>query len=233
MTFRRENRARQGRWQRQGRIRLTPIESRLGSILGRLKLGAWPHYRAGGFEVDFVLHEYLVGIEADGELYHSSLDAARKRDVKDAWFEERGYRILHLTGSVIMNDGPLAIREIQKTVAQARPRVPTPISELRPGSRGIVDAVVSKVWPARDVRRASGERDRIQEAILDDGTGTILLVHETSRPRGFSVGERIRIVDGSIMGYSGHPRIVVGPTGKIGSSARPRIVTPGGESNEP
>ena len=154
MKFSRDNRPDRQHWQGRGRTRLTPIESRLGSILRRLKLGAWSHYHAGGFEVDFVLHDYLVGVEADGELYHSSLEAAKRRDVKDAWFGARGYRILHLTGSVIMNDAPLVIQLIQETIAGAQPRPPTPVSKLRLGSQGVVEAAVTSV----DATRSEGER---------------------------------------------------------------------------
>ncbi len=233
MKFSRDNRPDRQHWQGRGRTRLTPIESRLGSILRRLKLGAWSHYHAGGFEVDFVLHDYLVGVEADGELYHSSLEAAKRRDVKDAWFGARGYRILHLTGSVIMNDAPLVIQLIQETIAGAQPRPPTPVSKLRLGSQGVVEAAVTKVWSPREVRRASGAVETIQEAMLDDGTGRILLVLESSRPRGFSVGEWIRIADGTVMGYSGHPRIVVGPTARIKRVATPPAEPLSGVPNRP
>jgi ssDNA-binding replication factor A large subunit len=114
-----------------------------------------------------------------------------------------------------MNDAPLAVRLIQETVARARSRPPAPISTLRPGSQEIVEAAVWKVWPPRDVKRASGAIDTIQEAVLDDGTGQILLVLQSRRPRGFSPGDRIRVVGATVTGYSGHPRIVVGPTTRI------------------
>jgi ssDNA-binding replication factor A large subunit len=132
-----------------------------------------------------------------------------------------------------MNDAALVVREIHKTITGARPRPPTPISTLRPGSQGVVEAAVARVWPPREVKRASGAVEKIHEAILDDGTGKILLVLESGRPRGFSVGEWIRIVDGTVMGYSGHPRIVVGPTARIKRVARPPAEPRGGVPNRP
>ncbi len=180
-----------------------------------MRLAAWPRYPIGGYELDFALQNHLVDIEADGELYHSSLEAASKRDRKDAWLESRGYRVLHLTGSVIMNDSPLVERLIRETVENATLRPKTTISTVEPGSLATLEATVLRLKSIREVKLPTGERTRVRNGKLRDETGEIPLVLWSDEVEMVAMQDKIRVVDGWVSEYMGHPQISLGKRGKL------------------
>jgi hypothetical protein len=197
------------------KIGLSPIEARLGGILSGMGLAAWPRFPLGGFELDFALKGYLLDIEADGELYHSSLMAASKRDRKDAWLESRGYKIVHLTGSVVMTDHPLAIRLIREAAAGAIPRPKTTVSSLEPLTLATLEATVSRLKSIREVELPSGVRTKVRNGKLRDETGELPLVLWGDEVDLVSVGDQIRLVDAWVSDYMGHRQVTPGKRGRI------------------
>jgi len=195
--------------------KLSPIESPLARILRSLKLAAWPHFPLGGYELDFALKDFLLDIEADGERYHSSLEAAAKRDVRDAWLKTRGYEVLRLTGSVILNDRELVIREIQKSVATASPRPKTRISDLEPKTLATFTATVSRLRPIREVPGPTGGTTKVRHGKLTDETGGVPLVLWGAEVDSVAVGNRVHAVDCWVDVYMGHLEVTTGTRGRI------------------
>lgn len=209
---------------RSSTIHQTPIERKLGEILGGLSLKAWPSYPFGGYELDFALKDYLLDIEADGELFHSSEEKAAKRDAKDAWLASRGYRVLHLTGSVIMNDRPLVVRLIREEVGKSSPRPKTTIATLESETLATFEATVIRLKSAREVPTPSGARIMVQNGKIRDETGEVPLVLWGDQVSKVRVGERILLTDVWISMYIGHIQVSIGKRGKL-ESVTPEQVT--------
>jgi hypothetical protein len=190
-----------------------------------MRLAAWPHYPFGGYELDFALKNYLVDIEADGELYHSSLEAASKRDRRDNWLESRGYKVVRLTGSVIMNDSPLAIQLIRETVERASPRPRTTISDLEPETLATFEATLCRLKPTREVNRPTGGRTKVRNGKLRDESGEVPLVLWGDEVNIVAVGNKVRVVDGWISEYMGHTQVSLGRRGNI------EVLAPSNDTN--
>lgn len=195
--------------------RLSPIERPLAEILGGSGLAAWPHFPLGGYELDFALKHFLLDIEADGERYHSSLEAAAKRDVRDSWLRTRGYEVLRLTGSVILNDRQLVIQEIRKSVAKAMPRPRTRIADLEPETLATFTATVSRLGPIREVPGPKGGTTVVRHGKLTDQTGGVPLVLWGAEVESVVVGDRVNAVDCWVGRYMGHLEVVTGTRGSI------------------
>lgn len=180
-----------------------------------MKLAAWPKYRFGGYELDFSLRDYLLDVEADGELFHSSIEKARKRDIRDAWLETRGYKVLRLTGSVIMNDSPLVIRLVNEAVGAASQRPATTISVLEPESFARFEARVSALTPIKVVELSDGQRRTLRNVVNRDDTGDVPLALWGEDIARVSLGDRLRLVDVLIKQYKGRLEVSRGPRGSI------------------
>jgi superfamily I DNA/RNA helicase/very-short-patch-repair endonuclease len=78
---------------------LTPIEARLARALERIGLDARPQVQIGPYTVDFLVQDRVV-VECDGAGYHDY----RSDRSRDRALEERGYRVLRVSGGEIFRD---------------------------------------------------------------------------------------------------------------------------------
>lgn len=95
----------------------TYIEKLLKEYLDELGLNAVFNHRVGSKWVDFALVSDKLAIEADGEFWHS--DAKKELD-RDLYLQERGWGVLHLTGSVIVNEANYCKQVIQDHIGAMR-----------------------------------------------------------------------------------------------------------------
>ena len=114
----------------QGRKLYTSIELSLLRELvkarqqGSIKHAIVPHFRPTEkfgpqpIELDFAIPDVKVGIEADGVLYHSTLQQQKDDDERDAKLAQAGWTILRFTDHEIESRLRGCIDTIIKTVAQ-------------------------------------------------------------------------------------------------------------------
>jgi very-short-patch-repair endonuclease len=86
----------------------TDIERITEAELLRLGLDYEFEYRVGRYSVDFLLPNYSVVVECDGEYWHH--DKQEKDSSRDAYLVNRGFSVVHLLASEIMSDIESALR---------------------------------------------------------------------------------------------------------------------------
>jgi ribosomal protein S18 acetylase RimI-like enzyme len=86
------------------------------------------------------------------------------------------------------------------------------ISELTPDLRGVdIEAKILEISEPRQVRsRSSGESLRVAEALIDDGTGTIILTLWNDQIRQAKVNDKVRINNGYVTFFRGQKQLNVG-----------------------
>src|SRR5690242_16024456 len=107
---------------------MTPAESALWFELRRVRLNG-SHFRRqspiGPFIVDFVCRSAKLVIEIDGNA-HDSLEAREKDVQREAWFVERGFRVLRFTNAEVLGDVKRVARVIAASAEVGLLRRPTP-----------------------------------------------------------------------------------------------------------
>lgn len=81
----------------------TYIEKLLCEYLAEINVCAKFNHRVGSKWVDFAVVDKMIAIEADGEFWHSDIEKEKKRD---SYLKERGWEVLHITGSDIVKNPP-------------------------------------------------------------------------------------------------------------------------------
>jgi replication factor A1 len=88
------------------------------------------------------------------------------------------------------------------------------IATLRANSNATIDATITAISAVRDVTTARGA-SKVADATLQDSSGTISLTlwgEDTTR---FTVGQKVRIIDGWVKDFRGHLQISMGRSGTI------------------
>lgn len=112
----------------KGRIIFTKPERELMDILiksqqdGLLKYEIIPQFRVavGNMEypLDFAIPKLQIGIEADGEMFHSSPAQVQKDKARDMKLNQQGWTIIRFKDSEIENKGPQIASTVLKTIMQ-------------------------------------------------------------------------------------------------------------------
>ena len=90
------------------------------------------------------------------------------------------------------------------------------ISDLRPGRVATIEATVVKLEAVREFDQSSGNRKKVRNATLKDGTAEIALVlWGDDQVDLVQEGEKVRIVEGWVKDYKGRPQISLGKVGKL------------------
>ncbi len=89
------------------------------------------------------------------------------------------------------------------------------ISDLRPSRSATIEATVSLLDAVREVETRIGNKTRVRNGRLKDGTGEIALVLWGSEVELVALGDRVRITDGWVKDYQGRPQISLGRSGKL------------------
>lgn len=93
-----------GAWVVQNTKASTSIETRIAALLDDLGLAYQAQKPMAHFLCDFVLRQFRLVIECDGDYWHQ-LDAVKQRDQrKDAWLTSHGYTVLRLAEHKINGD---------------------------------------------------------------------------------------------------------------------------------
>jgi very-short-patch-repair endonuclease len=112
----------------KGRIIFTKPERNLMDIMRRyqedgiIKYNIVPQFpvRIGNAEypLDFGIGELKLGIEADGETFHSSPEQAQKDQERDKKLNQAGWTILRFTDDEIEHKGEQVMRSIVKSIME-------------------------------------------------------------------------------------------------------------------
>lgn len=94
----------------------TNIENLLRYALLRKGVNYIEQASIGPWSVDFLLPDYMVCVEADGEFWHSSTSAIMKDRRKDAWLRSKGYLVFHFDGKEIIQDPDFCVARMMKSI---------------------------------------------------------------------------------------------------------------------
>lgn len=94
----------------------TNIENQFRYALLRKNLNFIEQASIGPWSIDFYLPEHDIVIEADGEFWHSSTKAKMKDRRKDAWLQNKGYKVFHFTGKEIIENPNFCVEKIMKSI---------------------------------------------------------------------------------------------------------------------
>lgn len=86
----------------------SPIEERLALILKQFGISFERNQYIGKYEVDFLLEDKKLVIEANGKHYHTQQKDSRKAN----YLYNRGYRVIQIRGTDIMNHPREVLRAI-------------------------------------------------------------------------------------------------------------------------
>lgn len=86
----------------------SPIEDRLADILDEIGLSYKMNQYLGKSEVDFLLEDLKLVIEANGRQFHTQEKDSRKSN----YLYDMGYRVIQIRGTDIMNRPNKVIRKI-------------------------------------------------------------------------------------------------------------------------
>jgi len=114
----------------KGRIMFTKAERDLIPKLqqaqhdGLIKEAIYPQYRvkAAGqeYSLDFGIPELKIGIEADGEVFHSSPKQVERDTSRDAKLKQQGWTIIRFTDTEIENKGQQIVRTVLQEIMRKR-----------------------------------------------------------------------------------------------------------------
>lgn len=97
----------------------SPIEKILHIALLNANLGKYleTQYKIGKYRVDFAIPKAQLVIEADGQEYHFENILQLERDQKrDKYLAKKGWRILHIDGTMIRRKTDECIEKIKKLI---------------------------------------------------------------------------------------------------------------------
>jgi len=78
----------------------------------------WPV--RSGFEIDFAILPKKIGIECDGEKWHSSSKQKRKGRFRDWMLKRSGWTMLHFTGEEIHNDTDKCVSVVKEEIEKCQ-----------------------------------------------------------------------------------------------------------------
>jgi len=114
----------------KGRIMFTKAERDLIPKLlqaqhdGLIKESIYPQYRvkAAGqeYSLDFGIPELKIGIEADGEVFHSSPKQVERDTSRDAKLKQQGWTIIRFTDTEIEHKGQQIVRTVLQEIMRKR-----------------------------------------------------------------------------------------------------------------
>jgi very-short-patch-repair endonuclease len=87
----------------------SPIEDRLADILDEIGLEYKMNLYLGKYEVDFLLEDLKLVIEANGKSFHNE----KKDSIKANYLFSLGYRVIQIRGSDIINQPNKVIMKIK------------------------------------------------------------------------------------------------------------------------
>lgn len=96
--------------------RATGIENLFRYALLRKGINFIEQASIGPWSIDFLLPDYMVCVEADGEYWHSSVSARMKDRRKDAWLKNKGYTVYHFDGWEIKQDSDFCVARMMKSI---------------------------------------------------------------------------------------------------------------------
>lgn len=96
--------------------RATGIENLFRYALLRKGINFIEQASIGPWSIDFLLPDYMVCVEADGEYWHSSMSARMKDRRKDAWLKNKGYTVYHFDGWEIKQDSDYCVSRMMKAI---------------------------------------------------------------------------------------------------------------------
>lgn len=102
----------------------SPIEGMFWSAYRSLKprelRGLVPQYKVGRYRIDYALPRQKIGIELDGQLSHSSVDAIAHDRFRQRALEKAGWRIIRFGGGEVYHDAEWCVREAASMVRTRR-----------------------------------------------------------------------------------------------------------------
>lgn len=114
------------------RREMTHAEASLWTALRAARTAGWKFKRQvpyGPYVADFSCAEAKLIVEIDGPL-HDAPEQRRRDEVRDAWFSERGFRVLRLPNELVLGSVGLAAERIEQALMAPSPgllrRPPSP-----------------------------------------------------------------------------------------------------------
>lgn len=114
----------------KGRIMFTKAERGLIPKLmqaqrdGLIKEAIYPQYRVNAagqeYSLDFGIPELKIGLEADGEIFHSSREQVDRDTERDMKLQQQGWTILRFTDTEIERQGPQIVRTVLQEIMRKR-----------------------------------------------------------------------------------------------------------------
>ena len=89
-------------WLRNNIISPTNIEVAMAKLLTDLGIEYEEQVQIERWSCDFLVPSMSLIIECDGDYWHQLPQVRHKDVIKDAWLQDRGYRVLHILENIIM-----------------------------------------------------------------------------------------------------------------------------------
>ncbi len=99
----------------------SPIEDRLAQLLDEMGQTYKMNQYIGKYEVDFLLEDLMLVIEANGKYYHNQ----QKDSIKSNYLHDMGYHVIQVWGTDIMNRPDKVCRKIKLKIKKIRANVCT------------------------------------------------------------------------------------------------------------
>lgn len=109
----------QGSWTVRNTHGPTSIEIAIATLLDEMGLAYEPQKAMAKFLCDFVLKQYRLVIECDGDYWHNNLLTIWKDKRKDSWLTSHGYRVLRLPEHKIKSDLAWCRKQIRRFTSRA------------------------------------------------------------------------------------------------------------------
>jgi very-short-patch-repair endonuclease len=118
---------------RQLRREMTEPERKLWRNLRHFRFGT-SHFRRqspiGPYFADFACHQKRLTIEIDGET-HTSQQAATRDELRSAYFQSKGYRVLRFWNYDVMRNIEGVMTVIQQAISEQADQDPPPLTPPR------------------------------------------------------------------------------------------------------
>ncbi|NBV82516.1 DUF559 domain-containing protein [bacterium] len=98
----------------------TNIENQLRYAMLRKNIDFVEQADIGPWSIDFLLPEYRIVVEADGEYWHSDVKTKMKDRRKDAWLKAKGFEVLHFEGKQIEHNPDFCIEKIIELIEKQK-----------------------------------------------------------------------------------------------------------------
>jgi very-short-patch-repair endonuclease len=92
----------------------SPIEEQLLQEMKKQGLEPKIQHEAGPYRLDFAFPEKKIGIECDGQEFHSTKEQRTHDANRDRYFMKEGWKVIRFTGSEIYNHAWQCVQDIKK-----------------------------------------------------------------------------------------------------------------------